>query len=97
MSVSLDPKCPAAEMIHPVLSPNQDDVLCRIQGGLRPARERDGRPVVCCAAYDHCNIWRHHVEIDRGPSTKKQRDQTLSDPHQHTLSGNPVRERISGV
>lgn len=92
-------QCPAGEIVHPVLSPNRDDVQCRIQGGLRPARTREdamGRsePVVCTGDYTKCRIWRTHVQIDRGPSTKKQRDQTLSNPHRHALTGRHEREKV---
>jgi len=50
--------CPAAAEIHPVTSPNDMDIHCRIAGHLRPA---EGSP--CCGAYADCNIWR--AEQDR--------------------------------
>lgn len=77
--------CPAGADVHPVLSPNPVDVSCRIQGGLRPAVGRDGTPVVCCADYTLCAIWRTTRDIESGPSSKAQRDATRSAPHQHTL------------
>lgn len=49
--------CPAAELVHPVLSPNPDDIECRIAGRLRPAIDSHGDSVVCCANYTNCKIW----------------------------------------
>lgn len=62
----LDVKCPAAELVHPVLSSNESDVECRVQGNLRPSRTRPnpmqtkGKPVVCCAEYAKCPVWSAH-------------------------------------
>lgn len=75
---SVDIKCPGGELVHGVLSLNDADVQCRIQGGLQPAK---GSP--CCGEYTKCRIWLIQQEIDRGPSTKKQRDAALATPHQH--------------
>jgi hypothetical protein len=83
--MNLEVLCPAGAAVHPVLSRNDMDVQCRIQGGLRPARHDDGRPVVCCSKYVDCRIWQTHKAIDGGPSTKAQRDETFALPHNHTL------------
>lgn len=85
MARKLEIRCPAGADVHPVLSPNPLDVVCRIQGGLRPARGPDGEAVVCCSEYTRCRIWTLHKDIENGPSTKAQRDQTRSEPHRHTL------------
>lgn len=86
-------KCPAAEDVHPVLSPNAVDVVCRIQGGLRPASDPDGSPAVCCANYAGCRIWRTAWEIDHGPSTGLQRAAVRAPLHQHTLK-NATRDTV---
>lgn len=92
-------QCPAAEAVHPVLSRNKHDVQCRIQGGLRPARNPDpnlpggGEPAVCCGDYTKCRIWLVAYAIDHGPSTKAQRDQAVGQRHSHTMTG-ATRERI---
>lgn len=72
-------QCPAGEERHPVLSRNELDIECRIQGDLRPARTGENQePVICCADYAKCRVWQTHIEIERfGPSQKVQRDQTL--------------------
>lgn len=54
----LQVKCPAGEEAHPVLSPNELDIECRIQGNLRPATE-DGP---CCGAYAECPAWIGHKQ-----------------------------------
>src|SRR4051812_6802919 len=85
--------CPAGAEVHPVLSRNPTDVHCRVQGGLRPAavREANGNPVlaVCCSDYVSCPVWRVHKDIVRAsaPSTKRQRDETQSEPKPHALQG----------
>jgi hypothetical protein len=79
--VANDLKCPGGEIVHPVLSPNPADVQCRIEGGLRPAQRSP-----CCNDYTRCSIWRYHVEIDRGPSTKRQRDAQFAGLRPHVLS-----------
>lgn len=86
--------CPAGIDVHPVLSRNSLDVLCRVQGGLRPATDVDGAPVVCCDQYVKCRIWQHHKEIECGPSTKKQRDGANHGERSHTLS-NATRDRVA--
>lgn len=97
--MKLEVLCPAGTDVHPVLSPNPMDVQCRVQGGLRPAATRDAQGnaqrVVCCAEYTRCSIWRIHKDIVRPgvPSTKRHRDETLSEPHRHTLS-NATRDKV---
>lgn len=77
-------QCPAAQERHPVLSPNKLDIECRIAGFIQPARRRDtnvrggGEPRVCVGDYADCTIWKYHVEIERGSSTKAQRDQAMA-------------------
>lgn len=89
--MKIEIKCPAADLVHPVLSRNPSDVQCRVQGGIRPThvREANGAPTVavCCSNYERCSIWRVHKDIIRPhvPSTKKMRDETLSEPQAHTL------------
>src|SRR4051794_19841841 len=96
--MGISPTCPAAEIVHPVLSPHADDVQCRVQGGLRPARSSPDasghrEPAICCALYTRCSIWRVHKEIHEfGPSTKRQRDAAISGPRSHTLSGDLERD-----
>lgn len=92
-------QCPAGEIVHPVLSRNRADVQCRVQGGLRPAESQPDpmgarKPAVCCSNYANCQIWRMHQEIERGPSTKKQRDASLVLPQRHVLGGSLPRELI---
>lgn len=80
MAKTLEVKCPAGQERHPVLSPNELDVECRIQGNLRPGKHRvTGEVAVCCDAYATCRIWMYHVEVTRGGnSTKKQRDEAVA-------------------
>jgi hypothetical protein len=70
---------------------------------MQPARRRDpaipggGDPVVCCSDYTRCRVWLAHTEVERhGPSTKKMRDQAISDRRApDVLSGSLPRDRVS--
>lgn len=82
----MDAKCPAAEIVYPVLSPNVSDVECRIAGRLQPTVGSDGKPAVCCALYTKCAIWRQHKNtIHRDRSIRVDEMQRRRAPH--TLSG----------
>ena len=73
--------CFAGEMVHPVLSRERYVVQCRIQGGLRPARDSK-----CCADYASCQIWQARKRLERNTSVqKKHADAMLREPHRHTL------------
>ena len=66
-------------MEHPVLSSSGPAVLCRIEGGLQPARS-----AICCGDYYKCGIWRVHREITvNAKASKKIRDETLTEPRPH--------------
>lgn len=93
--------CPAGEEVNPVLSPNKLDIQCRIQGGLRPARIQRahdrtiaGSLAICCADYADCRIWQVHQDIERAKSTKAQRDQTVSRPHDHVIRSPNVTRTV---
>lgn len=84
-------QCPAGRPEHPVLSPNPLDVQCGIEGGLRPATMRPdstGRrePVVCCADYWRCPIWRSHKDLE-SVGTAEQRAMGRAPMRRHTLTG----------
>lgn len=51
--------CPAAEIVHPVLSHNDHDAQCNVSGRIQPAQ---GSP--CCGDYAGCAIWRRVKEIE---------------------------------
>lgn len=70
-------QCPAGQERHPVLSPHAMDVECRIQGNLRPAAY-GGKPAICCDNYADCMVWKQTQVLERGQSTLRQRDQTVS-------------------
>lgn len=81
-------KCPAGEPMHPVLSPNDLDVECRIQGRLRPAK---GSP--CCAEYVKCSVWRAHKEQNWSARTVKVAETMRQNRSEHTLP-NVEREKL---
>lgn len=60
MADELQVKCPAAEVQHPILSPNEDDVECRIQGNLRPGEQAKRH---CCRDYATCPAWIGHRKV----------------------------------
>jgi hypothetical protein len=74
--------CPAGEGTHPILSPNDLDVECRIQGRLRPARE----DAPCCGDYAKCPVWVRHKEINQRVRTVKAAEATRGNRTDHTLS-----------
>jgi hypothetical protein len=98
----IEVKCPAAELQHPVLSPNEDDIECRIQGNLRPARKRPnsmqvkGTPVVCCAAYAECKVWQAHKRQMEASRTQAVREMQRNIRAKHVVSaGGDDRDRLS--
>lgn len=82
-------KCPAAEMQHPVLSPNKDDVECRITGRLRPARvDKGGRgkePVICCSNYADCTVWK--TAKDKSGAPIMVQEANLHQRAKHVMTG----------
>jgi hypothetical protein len=82
---AMEVTCPAAEIVHPVLSPNESDVECRIAGRLQPTRGSTGKPAICCENYIDCKIWRraaHNNWRNRTVKTEAAQFQRAN----HTLS-----------
>ena len=88
--MTLDITCPAGEGQHPVLSPNDLDVECRIQGRLRPARE----DAPCCGNYANCTVWKHHKEIEKQVRTVAAIEGNRGNRGSHTL-GSRDREQVA--
>jgi hypothetical protein len=85
-------QCPAGEDVHPILSPNDLDVECRIQGNLRPAVRSNGQLAICCDHYDRCPVWREHKETNWESRTVKI-DEMQRARSKHTLT-DAERERV---
>jgi hypothetical protein len=84
------PLCPAAIIVHPVLSPNRDDAECQIAGRLQPAEQSP-----CCNEYTRCGIWRTIKDAETASQDTKMRETIRAGrQHQHVLPGNVQRDRI---
>lgn len=81
-------KCPAAEMVDPVLSSSGPAAQCRVEGGLQPAvGPITGKAAVCCDEYWRCGIWRAHRQIvDASGSSRTMRQQATHGARRHVLS-----------
>lgn len=81
--------CPAAAIVHPVLSLNEDDVECQVAGHVRPV---EGSP--CCNpdGYVNCGIWRTIKDLERQGLGRRVLDQRT--PKRHVLGSNVHRDRI---
>lgn len=81
--------CPAAIVVHPVLSSNDTDVQCQIAGRIQPA---DGSP--CCDNYVGCGIWQQAKRAEKNNASKTLQRIRTTQPH--TLPGQLERERVRG-
>lgn len=90
--MSVEAKCPAAEIVHPVLSPNKNDAECRITGSLRPA-QRKGKKAYCCDNYYDCPVWQAHKK-QNALNTSVRVDQMQRARAPHTLPA-AQREKVT--
>jgi hypothetical protein len=79
--------CPAAIVVHPVMSPHDTDIQCQIAGRVQPA---DGSP--CCAVYTRCGIWQQAKRAEKNHARKALEEAREMQPH--TLRGDVERDTV---